>query len=104
MNLLLLRRHEPFPAIVTDRKWNVIEANQAAKRLMTLLGAERMMRPLNHMKMAGIAGALDEASLLRSRAGLHNNPGGYVVSHAIGALVLPPVRLIFAGTLRKDAL
>jgi transcriptional regulator with XRE-family HTH domain len=49
---LLLRRHEPFPAIVTDRQWNVIEANRAAMRLMTLLlGAERMTRPLNHMKM-----------------------------------------------------
>ncbi len=49
---LLLRRHEPFPAIVTDRQWNVVEANRAAQRLMTLLlGAERMRRPLNHMKM-----------------------------------------------------
>lgn len=49
---LLLRRHEPFPAIVTDRQWNVIEANRAAARLMTmLLGADRMKRPLNHMKM-----------------------------------------------------
>jgi transcriptional regulator with XRE-family HTH domain len=49
---LLLRRHEPFPAVVTDRQWNVIQANRAAHRLMTLLlGAERMTRPLNHMKM-----------------------------------------------------
>jgi len=49
---LLLRRHEPFPAIVTDRRWNVLQANRAATRLMTLLlGAERMSRPLNHMKM-----------------------------------------------------
>jgi transcriptional regulator with XRE-family HTH domain len=49
---LLLRRHEPFPAIVTDRQWNVMQANRAAARLMTLLlGAERMMRPLNHMRM-----------------------------------------------------
>jgi transcriptional regulator with XRE-family HTH domain len=49
---LLLRRHEPFPAIVTDRQWNVLQANRAATRLMTLLlGAERMTRPLNHMKM-----------------------------------------------------
>jgi len=49
---LLLRRHEPFPAIVTDRQWNVIEANGAAMRLMTvLLGPERMKRPLNHMRM-----------------------------------------------------
>jgi transcriptional regulator with XRE-family HTH domain len=49
---LLLRRHEPFPAIVTDRRWNVILANRAALRLMTmLLGPERMQRPLNHMRM-----------------------------------------------------
>jgi transcriptional regulator with XRE-family HTH domain len=49
---LLLSRHEPFPAIVTDRQWNVIQANRAAGRLMTmLLGAERMKRPLNHMRM-----------------------------------------------------
>ncbi|MCK1438144.1 MULTISPECIES: helix-turn-helix transcriptional regulator [unclassified Bradyrhizobium] len=49
---LLLRRHEPFPAIVTDRRWNVMEANCAASRLMTmLLGQERMQRPLNHMRM-----------------------------------------------------
>ncbi|MBR1212317.1 helix-turn-helix transcriptional regulator [Bradyrhizobium sp. JYMT SZCCT0180] len=49
---LLLRRHEPFPAIVTDRRWNVLQANGAATRLMTmLLGPERMTRPLNHMRM-----------------------------------------------------
>lgn len=49
---LLLRRHEPFPAIVTDRRWNVMQANRAAARLMTmLLGEERMTRPLNHMRM-----------------------------------------------------
>ena len=49
---LLLRRHEPFPAIVTDRQWNVLQANGAATRLMTLLlGPERMTRPLNHMRM-----------------------------------------------------
>ena len=31
---LLLRRHEPFPAVVTDRQWNVMQANRAATRLM----------------------------------------------------------------------
>ena len=49
---LLLSRHEPFPAIVTDRRWDVIVANRAAARLITrLLGQERMTRPLNHMRM-----------------------------------------------------
>jgi hypothetical protein len=47
-----LQRHEPFPAIVTDRRWNVMQANRAAMRLMTmLLGEARMTRPLNHMRM-----------------------------------------------------
>jgi transcriptional regulator with XRE-family HTH domain len=49
---LLLARHEPFPAIVTDRQWNVLQANRAATRLMTLLlGTKRMSCRLNHMKM-----------------------------------------------------
>jgi transcriptional regulator with XRE-family HTH domain len=49
---LLLRRHEPFPAIVTDRQWNIMQANRAAMQMMTLLlGTERMTRPLNHMRM-----------------------------------------------------
>ena len=49
---LLLSRHEPFPAIVTDRRWNIMQANRAALRLMMmLLGEERMRRPLNHMRM-----------------------------------------------------
>ena len=49
---LLLRRHEPFPAIVTDRRWDVIVANRAAVRLIGyLLGLERMARPLNHMRL-----------------------------------------------------
>src|SRR3954451_22697316 len=30
----LLKRQEPFPAIVTDRRWNVLQANGAATRLM----------------------------------------------------------------------
>ena len=49
---LLLRRHEPFPAIVTDRRWDVVVANRAALRLIGyFLGPARMTRPLNHMRM-----------------------------------------------------
>ena len=49
---LLLQRHEPFPAVVTDRRWDVIVANRAALRLMGhFLGPARMTRPLNHMRM-----------------------------------------------------
>lgn len=49
---LLLRRHEPFPAIVTDRQWNVVDANVAARRVIGhFLGAERLAQPLNHMRL-----------------------------------------------------
>jgi len=33
-----LAHHEPYPAIVADRNWNLIKANQAAIRFMGLLG------------------------------------------------------------------
>src|SRR5262249_243631 len=43
---LLLKRHEPFPAIVTDRRWNGLQANGAAARLVTMvLARARMQRP-----------------------------------------------------------
>ena len=30
----LLRRHEPYPAVVLDRHWNLVKANAAAERLI----------------------------------------------------------------------
>lgn len=35
---LLLRQHEPFPAVVVDAAWNLLLANGAAQRLLGLLG------------------------------------------------------------------
>jgi MmyB-like transcription regulator ligand binding domain len=35
----LLERHEPFPAVVLDRAWNVLRANGGAERLFTALCA-----------------------------------------------------------------
>jgi transcriptional regulator with XRE-family HTH domain len=56
---LLLNRHEPFPAIVTDRRWDITVANRAAVRLLSLLlGPERIARPLNHMKIFLASGEL----------------------------------------------
>ena len=49
---LLLRRHEPFPAVVTDRCWNILDANAAAKRVIGhFLGEQRLAAPLNHMRL-----------------------------------------------------
>lgn len=34
---LILSAHEPYPAIVVDRRWNVVGANRAASRLLNML-------------------------------------------------------------------
>lgn len=40
---MMLRHHDPFPAIVVDRQWNLLLANRAALRFVALLGdAERV--------------------------------------------------------------
>ena len=38
----LLKAHEPFPAVVMSRTWDLVAANQAAGRLMAWLGAENV--------------------------------------------------------------
>lgn len=35
---LLLKHHEPYPAIVVDRAWNLVSANAAMARVLGLLG------------------------------------------------------------------
>ncbi len=51
----LLGAHEPFPAFVVDRRWNVVRANDAARRLTaTLIDPEAMPsgRELNVMRLS----------------------------------------------------
>ena len=36
--MLLLKHHEPYPAIVVDRAWNLVTANAAMSRVLGLLG------------------------------------------------------------------
>lgn len=40
---VLLHRHRPNPAIVLDRQWSLIDANDAAVRLITIFGGSRAM-------------------------------------------------------------
>lgn len=54
----MLRQHEPYPALVVDRQWNVLMSNTGAGRLTAfLLGPERAAamgagrRPLNLLRM-----------------------------------------------------
>jgi transcriptional regulator with XRE-family HTH domain len=56
---LMLRQHEPYPAMVLDRHWNIIKANEAMSRVMRLFlsdqqaleaGAPNIMRVTYHPK------------------------------------------------------
>ena len=44
---LLLRTHEPFPALAVDRHWNIVLANAASRRLMQGLPPALACEPVN---------------------------------------------------------
>jgi transcriptional regulator with XRE-family HTH domain len=47
----LLDRHEPYPAVVLDRQWNVLQTNRAAPRLFALfVDFEALPRPRNLLR------------------------------------------------------
>jgi transcriptional regulator with XRE-family HTH domain len=48
----LLEAHEPFPAIVVDRRWDVVKANGAATRLMMLGDATSAGRAVNLARLS----------------------------------------------------
>ena len=48
----ILRQQEPFPAVVMNRRWDILAPNDAARRFFTmLLGAERAAKPANLVRM-----------------------------------------------------
>jgi transcriptional regulator with XRE-family HTH domain len=48
----VLRHHEPFPAVVMDRHWNLMLTNAAAASMFTwLLGDARSRRPANVLRL-----------------------------------------------------
>lgn len=48
----MLTQHEPFPAMVMDRYWNVVMANDALKGLLgSFIDLDRWPRPRNLLKM-----------------------------------------------------
>jgi transcriptional regulator with XRE-family HTH domain len=48
----VLRHHEPFPAVVMDRRWDILMANGAATVMFAwLLGDERSARPANVLRL-----------------------------------------------------
>jgi transcriptional regulator with XRE-family HTH domain len=48
----ILRKQEPFPAVVMNRHWDILATNDAARRFFTmLLGAARAAGPANLIRM-----------------------------------------------------
>lgn len=49
---LILERQNPYPAVVMDRHWNIVHANDGAKRFFTrLLGKRKASGPANVVRM-----------------------------------------------------
>ncbi len=48
----LLSGHEPYPAVVMDRHWNVVERNRTAAALITGVSAELAQPPVNLLRLS----------------------------------------------------
>src|SRR5689334_7042558 len=49
---LILRGHEPYPALLVDRHWNLVSANNAAQGFMVDVDAELLKSPINVLRMS----------------------------------------------------
>lgn len=49
---LVLRGHEPYPAVVVDRHWNLILGNRAAHRLLAGIPAPLLAAPINALRLS----------------------------------------------------
>jgi transcriptional regulator with XRE-family HTH domain len=49
---LILKGHEPFPALLVDRHWTLVSANQAAQAFMADVDAELLKPPVNELRMS----------------------------------------------------
>jgi transcriptional regulator with XRE-family HTH domain len=49
---LILAGHEPYPALVVDRRWNLVAANRAVAPLLAGVDAELLAAPVNVMRLA----------------------------------------------------
>jgi transcriptional regulator with XRE-family HTH domain len=67
---LVLRVHEPFPALALDRHWNLVLANAAARRLLAGVAPGLLAPPVNMMRLSlhpdGLAGAIVNLEEIRA--------------------------------------
>lgn len=59
---IILKSHEPFPALALDRHWNLLAANAALPHLMAGASAELLKPPVNVLRLSlhpdGLAGKI----------------------------------------------
>lgn len=48
----VLEGHEPFPALAMDRHWQMVDANQAARRFLSGVAAELLQPPVNVLRIS----------------------------------------------------
>jgi transcriptional regulator with XRE-family HTH domain len=48
----VLAAHEPFPAVVVDRRWNLVSTNQAATLFLEGVAAEMLRPPVNVVRLS----------------------------------------------------
>ena len=49
---LVLRGHEPYPALAVDRHWNLVSFNRAVPPLLAGVSAELLVPPINVMRLS----------------------------------------------------
>jgi transcriptional regulator with XRE-family HTH domain len=49
---LILKGHEPYPALLVDRHWTLVSANNAAQGFMVDVDAELLKPPINVLRMS----------------------------------------------------
>ncbi|BCJ36989.1 transcriptional regulator [Actinocatenispora thailandica] len=71
----VLRAHEPYPAMVFDRRWNIVLANRAVDAFLVGVAPELLRPPVNMVRLAleprgfadNIVNLADVRSVLRAR-------------------------------------
>ncbi|MEU4192886.1 helix-turn-helix transcriptional regulator [Kribbella sp. NPDC026611] len=68
----LLKAHEPYPALVVDRWWNIVEANHGARLFTDDLDEKLLQAPINVLRLSlhpdGLAGRIDNIAEVRAAA------------------------------------
>jgi transcriptional regulator with XRE-family HTH domain len=66
----LLKAHEPFPALVVDRWWNIVEANASIQLFTDDVAPELLTAPINALRLTlhpdGLAGRISNLPEIRT--------------------------------------